>query len=176
MGNLKYYNKNKDDVEFKTNRRRVRKEWEERKRREDPEYWAQRMEKIRQRANTTYKARIAASNKAYRERKKSDPEYVAKAALRGEQWKLRKYNLTQDQFREMEVRQNYLCAICKKSEEKISTRTGTPNKLNVDHDHTTGKVRGLLCARCNCGLGYFQEDTAIMHGAIAYVKSFESLK
>lgn len=52
-----------------------------------------------------------------------------------------------------------LCAICKR-----------PKKLNVDHDHKTGEIRGLLCSRCNLGLASFGDSIEGLEKAIDYLK------
>ena len=57
-------------------------------------------------------------------------------------------------------RQRGLCAICKKIPDRA---------LCVDHCHSTGKVRGLLCHKCNMGLGLYSEDLEIMLAAMTYV-------
>lgn len=58
--------------------------------------------------------------------------------------------------------QGKVCAICKKKElEKV---------LHVDHDHITGKVRGLLCKKCNSAIGYLSDDTNVLKSAIDYLK------
>lgn len=59
--------------------------------------------------------------------------------------------------------QNGLCAICGRSEDLVGT-------LHLDHCHTTNKLRGLLCRRCNIGLGFFDDDKAKMLAAIDYLK------
>jgi len=70
------------------------------------------------------------------------------------------YNLTIEQFNEMFERQEGGCGIC--------TRVG--QKLVIDHDHKTGKVRGLLCAKCNHGLGRFDDDPVKLQNAIMYLE------
>jgi hypothetical protein len=61
-----------------------------------------------------------------------------------------KYGLTLAAYRAMEEGQKGLCAMCGKPP------TGGHKKLYVDHDHKTGKIRGLLCSSCNCGLGWIE--------------------
>ena len=64
------------------------------------------------------------------------------------------YNLTQAQLDTMLVMQLGLCAIC-----QLPPDGKGPNAvLHIDHDHATGKVRGLLCQACNRGLGFFRDD------------------
>lgn len=75
---------------------------------------------------------------------------------------LRQYGITPAEYNRMFLAQDGLCAICSRPEE------GSKN-LSVDHDHVTGVVRGLLCAKCNQGIGLLREDPAIMRGAIQYI-------
>jgi hypothetical protein len=56
------------------------------------------------------------------------------------------------------------CALC---ERPFSTLK--PKQKHVDHDHKTGAIRGVLCDRCNRGLGYLQEDTQVLAKAIVYL-------
>jgi hypothetical protein len=60
--------------------------------------------------------------------------------------------------------QNGLCAICGKSSTK---------RLAVDHNHTTGKVRGLLCHRCNTSLGLLDEDLNSIKKMLEYLEKFK---
>lgn len=73
----------------------------------------------------------------------------------------RKYGITLEVYQILFEQQNGVCAICKRSEER---RT-----LAVDHNHKTGKVRGLLCGSCNRALGLFNDDPEILATAREYV-------
>ena len=70
-----------------------------------------------------------------------------------------KYNITIYDYKTMLLAQNNKCAICSETD-----------KLCVDHCHKTGKVRGLLCKKCNSGLGYFKDSIEFMSKAIEYLK------
>jgi predicted nucleic acid-binding Zn ribbon protein len=75
------------------------------------------------------------------------------------------YGLTPEHYDEMMTTQGNACAICR-STEWPGKHPGTPH---VDHDHTTGEVRGLLCGPCNTGLGQFGDDPARLRAAIEYL-------
>lgn len=60
------------------------------------------------------------------------------------------------------------CAICKVSQNEL------PKRLYVDHDHKTGKVRGLICHKCNTILGHSGDNIIILSNAIKYLKKYES--
>lgn len=64
----------------------------------------------------------------------------------------RHYNITTEEYNKMFGKQQECCAICGKHQSKLSTTLG------VDHDHITGKVRGLLCRACNTILGVFEKN------------------
>lgn len=74
----------------------------------------------------------------------------------------RKYGISEEQFLKMEADQDHACAIC-----------GDPpngkGRFHVDHDAKTGRVRGLLCARCNLGIGCFLDSPDRLHAAIDYL-------
>lgn len=75
------------------------------------------------------------------------------------------YGLTLEQYDQMRLEQDFKCACCHTHESLV-----TKKKLYVDHNHTTNKIRGLLCATCNSALGLFKEDPVIMQNAIKYLK------
>jgi hypothetical protein len=71
------------------------------------------------------------------------------------------YGLTQQNFEEMLIRQNFLCAICKSKMEPPC----------VDHDHNTNEIRGLLCSNCNTAIGMFEDSVKILKSAIHYLEN-----
>lgn len=97
------------------------------------------------------KARLAEERKAYRqENKEKSREYDLK----------RFYGITIAEYEIMVREQNGLCGICKK-----------PSKLVVDHDHDTGKVRGLLCNNCNTAIGLMKDKAVSLIDAATYLLS-----
>lgn len=79
-----------------------------------------------------------------------------------------KFGLSAEQYNKMIVDQNNLCFICKKPETK--TYKGKPYALAVDHCHTTGKIRKLLCHNCNVTLGRVEDNTEILENMIKYLQ------
>jgi hypothetical protein len=84
---------------------------------------------------------------------------------------LRKYNITSNQYMELFDIQNGLCAICGNPETRKNTyQKDGIDRLSVDHNHETGKIRGLLCHRCNIGIGIFMDNEELLTKAINYLK------
>lgn len=75
---------------------------------------------------------------------------------------VRKYGITADEYDEMLSKQSGGCGICGRTFGRI--------RLAVDHDHKTGKIRGILCENCNMGLGMFKDDTKLLSAAIEYLE------
>jgi hypothetical protein len=73
-----------------------------------------------------------------------------------------KFGLTPEQVEAMAETQGQACASCARPFK-------TPKQRHVDHCHTTGKVRGLLCHGCNTGIGLFREDPDALRAAIQYL-------
>lgn len=99
------------------------------------------------------------TNDRYKEVHSKDPSYKEKA------WetKLKQlYKISKEDYNKLLKKQNNVCAICEKTNKDN-------RRLAVDHCHETGKVRGLLCDRCNRGIGMFDEDPGIIHGACIYL-------
>lgn len=76
----------------------------------------------------------------------------------------------------MVAAQDGLCAICGKGE--TDTFKGKTKRLSVDHDHATGDIRSLLCARCNRGIGMFLDEPRLLRLAAIYLEQhrFKRLK
>jgi hypothetical protein len=79
----------------------------------------------------------------------------------------RTYGITAEDYYNMLAAQDNKCAVCE-SEEVNSSRV-LSNKLFIDHCHDTGKVRGLLCSKCNHAIGLLNDDTDLLQKAIAYL-------
>lgn len=96
-------------------------------------------------------------------RAKMTAEQKAKVAEQKRADQLRRlYKLTPEQVAAMKEAQQGCCAICGVGLDTTIT--------NIDHCHTTGKVRGLLCVNCNRGLGAFGDNVQNMEKALEYLK------
>jgi hypothetical protein len=81
--------------------------------------------------------------------------------------RLAKYGLTAADFEALLVQQGGACAICRKKFVSIP---------RVDHNHATGKVRGLLCHSCNTGLGMFQDSRLLVQLADEYLAARDGVR
>ena len=90
--------------------------------------------------------------------------------------KNRKYNLkqsygiTEEDYAVILEQQRGVCAICGDGPNAHWVRSQKNKVLAVDHDHKTGKIRGLLCAKCNAGLGAFLDNPKLLRKAVKYLK------
>lgn len=75
-----------------------------------------------------------------------------------------KFGISKEEYEKLLVTQNCCCALCNKH------FSDNKRRLAVDHCHTTGKVRKLLCDRCNVLLGHAKDDIEILTKAISYLK------
>lgn len=73
-----------------------------------------------------------------------------------------KYRISQERYEELSNAQGGVCAICERHCEV--------RRLAIDHSHHTGKVRGLLCHKCNTALGLFKDDSEIIQAALNYLE------
>ena len=112
------------------------------------------------------KSCVGNSSKQVREWRQKNPG--KNRALR-ERERVTVYKLPIEEYHAMLEEQGHKCAIC-------GTDTpGGKGSWHIDHNHETGKVRGLLCAMCNVGLGNFYDRVDLLEGAIAYLKEKDGL-
>lgn len=78
------------------------------------------------------------------------------------------YGLTEEDYDVLHTNQRGKCALCGAEELGDSKK----KHLAVDHDHKTGKVRALLCHKCNRGLGHFNDDLELLNKAVAYIAKY----
>lgn len=92
---------------------------------------------------------------------KNDPETAAfKRFVR----KLKtKFNISIEEYNTLKLKQNNCCAIC-------DAQLETGMNSHLDHNHVTGKVRGLLCRWCNLMLGHAKDNTQTLKNAVEYLK------
>lgn len=102
----------------------------------------------------------AASAAAIAKKRKENPEKFRDSQLKAV------YGITLAERNAMEQSQGGLCAIC-----NSKPKNGRP--LHIDHDHTTGQVRSLLCGHCNSMLGYASDSIFRLHAAIAYLRGHQ---
>ena len=84
-------------------------------------------------------------------------------------YRVSQYGLTIEDYEKLLIKQDNKCAICK------SAPCGRWNQLDVDHCHTTGNVRGLLCHKCNRALGLLGDDLKLVVRAASYLRNAVSL-
>jgi hypothetical protein len=106
----------------------------------------------------------ASDHEKVRQWKLRNPErnrlYKVKAHLKA------KYDMTLEDYERMFLRQAGVCAIC----ERPGRRRGGAGPLEVDHDHRTGDVRGLLCGSCNVAIGLLRDAHGVVDRAARYLK------
>jgi hypothetical protein len=94
--------------------------------------------------------------------RKDNPERLKNRTLK------RLYGITLETYNLLLEKQNHSCAICNKPQNQLTL------PLCVDHCHSTGKVRGLLCKRCNSGLGFFNDNVDLCKSAVSYLDDNET--
>lgn len=81
-----------------------------------------------------------------------------------------KFDISLSDYYAMLDKQGGVCAVCGRPE--TSTYKGTLRSLAVDHDHVTGRVRGLLCAKCNKALGLLEENPVVIDLLREYITGY----
>lgn len=140
------------------------------------------LEKNRDRVNARRRENRAANiekvRKQERDKYKKNPEPKKQAAKRyrnnrpgisGHMNRKRMYGLSADQYQAMLDVQAGLCAICSNPETARKNTGDGIKALAVDHDHITGRVRELLCGKCNALIAYAGDDPAVLIRAAEYL-------
>lgn len=124
-------------------------------------------EKERQRHHDLYWGNEEYRQKQLENGRKRQAEYRALKTFeeRKNERLMRRYNLTLEDYQGWVDEQRGHCAICNKVPVK--------SKLVIDHDHDTGTLRGLLCTKCNTGLGKFDDDFQLLEKALTYLYTFD---
>lgn len=97
------------------------------------------------------------ANKKYSDKRKGNEDYLTKS-------RVRKYNISVEDFHKMKIEQNNKCFICEE----------TTTKLVIDHCHQSGNVRKLLCSNCNFALGMVKENINTLNNMINYINLFKN--
>lgn len=129
--------------------------------------------RLKKSPNKFYRQNICKSCERARNRKyHSDGRRdTTKAYVKNRRHQLaRNFGLTLESYNKMLKAQEYKCAVCGESETALGNN-GEIKALAVDHDHETGAIRQLLCARCNQGLGCFRDSPKLLSLASAYLVS-----
>jgi len=79
----------------------------------------------------------------------------------------KRYGLSIQQKQELIDKQNSKCAIC-------TNQLKDTHDVCVDHNHTTGQIRGILCRKCNLGIGHLQDSQEILKSALKYLKKYSA--
>lgn len=154
-----YYRKNKEKI--KASRKAYYERNKDKLLSDCKEYREQNREIIRKRSKDHSKRYYQKNKDAILERQRAsyaaDPDYDRRRTLK------RKYGITLEQYKEALIQQEGVCKIC----EGESTGRGI---FHVDHCHKTGKVRGLLCSKCNTGIGMLGDNPKLLMKAILYLE------
>ncbi len=117
----------------------------------DRDYYLENNEKVRKRAKNYYW-------KNKHKRKPADPKKVKNRNLR------RLYGISLSTYEKWFRKQDGCCAVCKRPQSDFN------RALAVDHNHVTGKIRGLLCGKCNRAIGAMMDSIWILKRAVKYLK------
>lgn len=118
------------------------------------------------------KQKQSEANRRSYEKRKNDPAFKARRKQYMQKWRAehpdeqlqRNYGITVAERDALFEKQGFKCAIC------AADSPGANRDWNVDHCHTTGKVRGVLCHKCNVALGLFGDNSHTLAQAIHYLE------
>lgn len=141
----------------------------------------------KRRANDpAFRIALRDATRRYREKNKNNPVYLErvkqhqlnrykkyKKVGRIRKEKFRNHNITEAEYKVLLNEQDNVCAICKRPETSLDSRRNKRKDLAIDHDHTTNIVRGLLCVKCNIGIGYLDDNPDFLRAAASYLETFK---
>ncbi len=148
----KYYKENKQEINKKTT-----------------EYRNNNLTECRERIRNYYKENKEQVSKTSKQRYESLKDTVEFQQQRKNSNLKLNYGIDLARYNDMLESQNYKCKICN-TDFEINDKSKLYTAY-VDHDHETNKVRGLLCTKCNQGLGLFQDNITNLKNAIQYLKN-----
>ena len=96
------------------------------------------------------------------------------AAVLRAYWRQRKTGCTQEQYDALYAAQDGKCALCGDSTPGRFVGNGKAQDFCADHDHETGRIRGLLCGNCNAGIGHLQDNSTLLRKAADYLDRFKT--
>jgi len=136
-------------------------------------YYLANREKYLELAKEQYKNLTEEEKEARRDRQRERFLKVERESRKRDRIKriTRLYKLSPEDYFNMVQEQDNKCAICG-CEERRKNKFGDTLPLSVDHNHTTGEVRRLLCNKCNTMLGYAREIPEILESAADYLRYF----
>lgn len=101
-------------------------------------------------------------NASIKEHRKKNPELFAES-MRFSQAKIR-YGIDKSEYLALLIAQDNKCGICR-GDLNLDKHTC------IDHDHSTGEIRGVLCSSCNKGLGFFKDSIDLLEASISYLEN-----
>jgi hypothetical protein len=97
------------------------------------------------------------------QKRASDPNITRAANLKT------RFNISIDEYNNLFLKQKGKCAICHQAESQLDSK-GKVKWLSVDHNHSKGDIRGLLCNSCNTGIGKLGDSITVLESAVKYLK------
>lgn len=157
---LKWYHENKDKLDKKT-----LKEYHDAYYQANKERWPRRTKEQQDQYNATRREKYASDDEYREAQKQLVKEYwQANPRVRKNQ-RLRQYNITIEEYEEMLEAHGHKCAIC-----GYSDKSSPKFFPMVDHDHASGKVRGILCSNCNTAIGKMKDNPELLKRAAEYLE------
>ncbi len=178
--NKKYYEKNKEKLKLyskeyrKNNKEKVelldkkyksREEYKEERKKHDRKYYKNNTERWRD--------YVSRNREKVRENKR---RYGQENKERLKDLRLQKeFGISLEQYNKILLDQNNVCAICGNPETKRDKKYNTLKSLAVDHNHSSGIVRGLLCSGCNLAIGSIKENIESAKNLVVYLEKWNSV-